>query len=35
VITIGGTWLGKDIPDWKKVTRAIRQAVEVVKEVQE
>lgn len=33
VITIGGTWLGKDIPDWKKVARAIRQAVEVVEEV--
>lgn len=34
VITIGGTWLGKDIPDWKKVARAIRQAVEAVEEVQ-
>jgi 2-dehydro-3-deoxyphosphogluconate aldolase/(4S)-4-hydroxy-2-oxoglutarate aldolase len=34
VITIGGTWLGKDIPDWKKVASAIRQAVEAVKEVQ-
>lgn len=35
VITIGGTWLGKDIPDWKKVARAIRQAVEAVEEVRE
>jgi 2-dehydro-3-deoxyphosphogluconate aldolase/(4S)-4-hydroxy-2-oxoglutarate aldolase len=34
VITIGGTWLGKDIPDWKKVARAIRNAVEAVEEVQ-
>ncbi len=33
VISIGGTWLGKDIPDWEKVARAIRRALEAVREV--
>jgi len=35
VMTIGGTWLGKDIPDWEKVAEGIRRAVEALKEVQE
>ena len=26
---IGGTWLGKNIPDWKKVSETIRKAAEI------
>ena len=29
VVAVGGTWIGKDIPDWDKVTQDIRKAAQL------